>query len=460
MTLRAIALVVAALFLACGGYTARLEAARVGVEVGDLDAALNAIDALVLRAEGGRRPHANDLPLLLLERAAIHQALGDHRSATDDLTAADPMLEVLDLSPDGIGTAATYLFSESKSLYRPPIYEKLMVNMMAIASFLAADNFSAARVEARRILVLTTYFEGTELANHPMLASAYAMAGLAMEMSGERATAARFYIQALEIQPDPTIAQGLLRTAPGTTMARHGAVGLARELLGLREGQELAVPEREAIVIVFSGRAPFRVAERFPIGPLIALIRMDTAYALTGEQQARMNRAIAGDLLTWVNFPSLVVHPSRYGGFSVSAGGRTHVATPLAELSEFALAQWERDRPGIAFAAITRALVRIGAREAIQATGRATDQGGGVGRTVGFIASLATQGALQAADTPDTRTWTFMPGQLSIIRVPVDAGPQPLHISPRGAAGPGATTQRAVVDVPAGERRVVTVRFF
>ncbi len=443
---------------ACGGYSARFAEVRSEVYAGDIVGAVGAVDPLIARAEAGERPYESDYPLLLLERGSLMQAQGMHREAVDDFTAADPLLEVLDLSSDGVGNAATYLWSESRSLYRPPVYEKLMVNVSALASFLALGDFAGARVEARRIGVLTEYFEGTELATHPMVGAANYMAGLAMELGGDDAAAVRFYIDAWHAARPPDLAEAMARLAWGTTLANRPEVAEAREAIGLSSGQAPpAAPAQEVVTIVFSGLAPYREPQHFPVGAIIAWIRLDNAYALSSEQEARLGRAVAEDLLTWVNFPVLVDHENQLERFDVTAGGARTTAEPIANIESFAISQWESDRPGIAFAAIVRALVRIAARETINAVGNAADNGNGVGQAIGFIAGLATQGAMQAADVPDTRTWTMMPAYVSVARMPAEAGASEVRVTGYGL---GASEQRVVqVQVPAGGAAVVTVRF-
>lgn len=443
------------LSVGCGGYAVRLEAVRVSVENDDLPQAAEAIDALILTAEAGESPENRDLPLLLLERAAIRQAMQAHEAAVADLTQADPMLEVLDLSPDRAGDAATYLFSENRTLYRPPVYEKLMVNVMACSSFLAMGRGSSAMVEARRIGTLLDYFEQTELVDHPMLGAAAYVAGMAMEFGDDRASALRFYLDAYRRGDAPGLAHALARTAWGTRFDTDPDVLRARAALGLEDGEApRQAPDDELVTIVFSGLAPYRQPERIPVGMAFAWMRANVAYEL-GANDAAYGRIVAEGLLTWVNFPVLVQQRNVYGRFEVESGGIRATARRVADIESFALRQWELDRPGVAWSAITRAITRVLAREAIQAAGRAA---GGAGQTIGFIAGLAAQGAMQAADTPDTRTWTLMPATMWIARQPRVDDADRVVVTARGA-GYGSEQVLDLRGARAG-RVVRVVRFF
>jgi hypothetical protein len=447
--------IVAIVASGCGGYTQRMEAVRSAVIVGDVESALHNVDAMIAEAEAGKKPYENDLPLLLLERGSLYQARQDHAAAVADFGHADAMLEVLDLTPDRVGAAAEYLWSGSASLYRPPIYEKLMVNVAALASYLALGDTNGARVEARRLGVLLEYFDNTELAGHGMLGAANAMAGLAMELGGDDQSALRFYLAAWEIGDAPGLAESVVRLSEGTTLANNPGVTRAREALGLAPDETIAPREgQEVVAIVFHGLAPSRVPEYLPIGAVVAAFRVDASYNLDPAQEAALARGVAEDLLTWINFPRLVVWENSINALSVHVDGSNVATEMLADVESFALAQWEHDRPGIAFAAVIRAIVRLIAREAVQAVGRAA---GGAGQTIGFLAGLATQGAMQAADQPDTRTWTMMPAYISIARLQVSPGEHTVLIE---GSGKGASDVATLpVSVAEGGTAVVTVRF-
>ncbi|MCB9508229.1 MAG: hypothetical protein H6697_11280 [Myxococcales bacterium] len=443
------ALLLSAACVACGGYAQRLEAARVDVERSALDDAASRLDALVARAEEGRGRAGADLPLLLLERAAIAQGRGDHRQALADLQAADQLLEVLDLSNDRGGQAANYLWSGSRALYRPPVYEKLMVNVLAAASYLALDDRQGARVEARRIGVLLDYFADTPLAEHPMLGGAAFVAGLAMEVGGEVDEAARFYGEAWRLSRSDLARARLGCLTPSAAALRVESVAAARD--GVEQCRPRPEGTGDVVVLAFSGLPPYRIAERLPIGIVFAVMRQDAAYSFGVREQATYDRILAEGLLTWVNFPSLVVRevtsappPARVGGQVVHLSG-------VADVAAFALAEWEADRPGIAFAALTRMITRVLAREAVQAAGGA---GGDTAETVGFLLGLATEGAMQAADTPDTRTWTLMPAAVWATSTSAPVGAVPVQL------GAGPQTASVSVDVRDGATTVAVVRLF
>ena len=387
-------LVVGVLQGCSAGYSGRLDDVRRSIAASDLNAAEAKLSTLLDGSGQVAAAPNEDMPLLLLERASVRQALGQHEAAIADFTDADPMLELLDLTPDGAGSAAEYLFSDDAGIYKLPVYEKLMVNASAMLSYLSANDLPGALVEARRLTILIDYFNGTDLAGHPAIQAASLLAGLAFAAGG-----------------DPTGEK---------LIAESGLMPAGAETDEANDGKGLV------FAVVCSGLAPYRRAERYPIGVVFDAVGRDSRYQLSQEQQAQMAKASAENLLTWVNYPVLVRYPASTSRFNASAGGFSAEATEIADLADFALAQWKSEESAIAWAALTRAITRIIAREAVQAVGDAAGGKNSSTATAFFVLSLITQGVMQAADTPDTRTWNMMPAGISLATLRLPVGEQQL----------------------------------
>jgi uncharacterized protein len=448
------AAVVVAVAGCSGGYAARTADFREAVARHDLGRARAEIDALVAEAAAEESALEAEYPLLLLERSTVALAELDYVLTVNDLNEADGLLEVLDLSPANAEQVGQYLWSDDSGLYRAPAYEKLMVNLVKLAAYLALGDLSGARVEARRLDVLVSYYDSTDLADHPVLATAYHLAGLAMELSGETDRAMRFYLDAWRREPRPLLGEAIARLAPESSLRGRSEVREARELLGLGEGERLERPEQEAIVLLFSGLAPRREAERFPLGLVWGWVT-DGGLRLGPAYKEPWERIRAEQLLTWINFPVLVPQRPAHTLIEVASAHGVALAEELADFEGFALAQWEQERPTLALAALTRAIVRVLARETVQAVGdAATDSD--EGRAAFYVASLLLQAGMQAADVPDTRTWSTMAGHLLLARVPAAAGPQTLEVTASGPAG--SWTGQLDIEIPAGGRRVIALR--
>ena len=416
-------------------YTSRMNVVLAAVHQQQLPTALDEITALIERGAEGRKPESKNLTLLLLERASIYQSLGEHELALRDLRDADQMLEILDLTPQGARNAARYLFSDSATVYHAPIYEKLMVNVAALCSYLHLGNISAANVEARRIAVLGQYFRNAGYEDHPMLGVAWYLAGIASELGGQTGTARRFYQDAINTGDTRGARQALDRLTGA--QPRH---------------------EQELIVIVLSGTGPTKRAERFPLG--IALGWVNDDFPLGREETNIIGGLSAEELLNWVNFPVLEVSPPGWVRWEARIDGRATDVPHLASLTEFALQQWEELRPAIAMSAISRAVTRMATSAAFRGGAMAARSSGSTGGQIAGgllrLGGLIAQGAMQANDIPDTRAWNTIAGDVFVERIRVHAGVQRVSITGTGRAGTYAVTE--TVDIPAGGRAVVVVR--
>jgi len=95
---------------------------------------------------------------------------------------------------------------------------------------------------------------------------------------------------------------------------------------------------------------------------------------------------------------------------------------------------------------IARAIAAEGARAA-------GNEAGGAGALIGLLAALATEGSLVALDKPDTRSWTFLPDQVSVSRTAVSPGRHEMEVTI-----PGVAEARTIsVDVPKAGFAVVVV---
>ena len=98
-------------------------------------------------------------------------------------------------------------------------------------------------------------------------------------------------------------------------------------------------------------------------------------------------------------------------------------------------------------------IVRAAVAEGARAAGKQAKDGAGA--IVGLLAALAAEGAMVAADKPDTRSWTLLPAFVFVARVPVQPGQHRVAIT---AMGSGGREHRDLsVDVKSGGFAVVDV---
>ncbi|MEL6180872.1 MAG: hypothetical protein AAFS10_18070, partial [Myxococcota bacterium] len=211
-----------------------------------------------------------DAPLLLLERAMLLQAQGRHEDAIRDFNAADQVMEVLDLTDDTAAEVGKYLISDDITLYKAPPHEKLLINVMAMISYLAAGDLQGAKVEARRMNVLKRFYANAAEGERSFYSLGSYLAGFTFEAAGDLDEALRYYLEAWERQPRTTL-QGPIRVLSDATGYRSALVEEALQDAPPDVGRPLKEDEGLLLVVVQNGRAPFKVAKRHPVGLFFSL---------------------------------------------------------------------------------------------------------------------------------------------------------------------------------------------
>ena len=94
------------------------------------------------------------------------------------------------------------------------------------------------------------------------------------------------------------------------------------------------------------------------------------------------------------------------------------------------------------------ASVRMIARALIAEGTEAAGKGAGAGGVGGLLMGLAVEGALTAADTPDTRSWVTLPAKIFVTRAEMVPGEHTVTIILSGKGGTKTITKK--INMPAG----------
>ena len=150
--------------------------------------------------------------LMLAERGTVQIAAGLQHQATDDLRAADKMLDVEDMSLDDTmrhtGMPKGYRhgfhmgwFGALNYPYVPRLHERLMVSPLAMIAYLDLGDDGGARVEARRLDVMIDFATRTSPISRALETRAFSgiLAGFAFEQAGELEAACREYRAAFAV---------------------------------------------------------------------------------------------------------------------------------------------------------------------------------------------------------------------------------------------------------------------
>ena len=421
----------------CATHADKILPASQQATVGNYEGAVAALNG-VLRVDS-----ASELPrkwganraLAALDRAVLLQALGRYEDAARDMSAAEERIELIDLTKDPVGSLAKYLYSDSARAYRAPPSERLALNAVNLLNYLARGDLDGAAVEARRFQTMREFLDSESIDDHGVVPFGAYLAGFVFEHLGEGDRALRYYDDALEAGPLPSLARPAARLARAFPYRGTHLEGLISTAAG--PGQ--AAHDAELLVVLSLGRVSHKVAERIPLGAAVGIagtyLSGDTDWLKYGATKV-------------VVYPELVYAPSTLGAPSVVVDGRDVSLDLLVDLEEVVRAEYDQLKPQIIAAAITRMAARAAVAEGLRAAGKQESN------VLGDVLAIAIEGALVGADRPDTRSWIMMPGRILAARVPVSAGDHEVEV--RFDYAPEAT-RRSTIRVDTGGYRAIVV---
>jgi uncharacterized protein len=263
------------------------------------------------------------------------------------------------------------------------------------------------------------------------------LAGFTFERSKQPGEALRFYDEALAKGSSYTNLIEPVRRLSKLDGYRTESI---KKLLASSEGTPDADPDSaELLVVVGYGRVPAKVALRIPIGLALTYGSM----FMSPYQSHQANQLAAQGLVTWINMPSLPKPTRQYIPPTMTLDQSSVPLEAMLSVDTEAVNAWEATKGKMIASAITRLVTRVIAGQvARQATG---------GGTIGMLASLGTQAAMTAADTPDTRSWSTLPARIAVGRVRLPPGQHVVELSADGVR------KRQVVNLSKGGWAVVNL---
>lgn len=445
---RALGLAVAlAAATGCATYSDRTRDARAYADRGDLASAESQLNKLLGTKDSKDLPTKwhKDTALALLERAMVLHAKGDWKLSARDMSTAEKQLELLDIARDGAGQLGKYVFSDSATKYKAPPSEKLVLNAYNLLNYLLQGDLSGARVEAKRFTTMHEYLAAYD-AVHPHGAFGSYLAGFVFEKLGEPEEAIRYYDEALQARPFASLQDPIRRLAPLTSYRseRIDAVLAAMSSAPADpNAAQQAEPPAELLIVASVGRVPYKEARRLPIGAAVGLY----SNYVTGD-----TRVLERSALKVVIYPELVPSRALFETAELRLDGQTVPLEIASDIHGEVVEEYQQIKPKIIGAAISRMIVRAAVAEGARAAGNQSKNGGAL---IGLLAALAAEGAMVAADRPDTRSWTLLPGLVLVTRLQVPPGKHTLTLA---ATGPGGTeTREFTAELKSGGHSVLDV---
>lgn len=455
---------------ACATYSDKTDAMRDSVHAGAYERGLDEVNRVIKVKDPLELPDKwkSETALAVLERGTILHAMQRWDASAHNFQAAEEQLEFLDLtsSADEIGR---YVFSDAATHYRTTPTEKLALNAINLINYLAQGDLNGARIEAKRFTVMRNYLLDYD-PEHAHGAFGSYLAGFVYEREGKVDEALRYYNEALHERELPTLAEPIRRLskrgsftserlqrytgAPATPPAPDTGEAPAptappAEAPAPTEAAPEAAPApapveasdpAEILLVVKTGRVPYKVPRRIPIGAAVGLAG---AY-VTGDTTILEHSAFKV-----VVFPDLEPAGNLFDTASWSIDGVEVQIDLVSDLGVEIAREFDELKPKIIGSAITRMIVRAAAAEGARAAG---NQANGA---VGLISALAVEGAMVALDKPDTRSWTLLPDRVFIGRAQVPPGQH--HVDIRVAGGGGQELRAVELNVGEGGYVVLDV---
>jgi uncharacterized protein len=484
------ALALGAVSPGCATYSDKTEAARAALGRGDYAGSVKQFNKILKVRDSDALPNEwkKNFALVVLERAMVLQAMREYDASATSFSAADKELELLDIARDGAGKLGKYIYSDSATKYKTSPTEKLALNAINLVNYLVQGDLSGAKVEAKRFTVMRTYLRDYDPEHEHGAFGSY-LAGFVHERLGNADEALRYYDEALQERDFGSLAEPIVRLAergsyrgerildylpsdtprvptpeptgpeptapadpvapadaappagegapplqspapPAAGVAQRAAAGAA--VLGSLPSPVHAwvAPGRKALpevlVIAKTGRVPFKVPERIPIGAAIGLAG---AY-VTGD-----TTLLEYGMFKVVVYPELVRPRNLFMDAELRIDGKLVPMDEASDLGGEIAAEYEEIKPKIIGAALTRMIVRAAAAEGARAGGKAAADDSGAAGLVGFLAAAAIEGTMVALDRPDTRSWSTLPNKIHIGRAVVPAGAHTVEVTVLGPGG-------------------------
>jgi tetratricopeptide (TPR) repeat protein len=402
----------------CAGYAEHTRDARSALDRRSPEGALAIYNDALGVSDAKELPEdlGGDNALLILDRAMVLQQLGNYKLSSRDLGVADKQIELLDFSKSALSDVGSYVFSDDTGPYRAPAYEKLMVNTMNMVSYLADENLSGARVEARRLAIMQKHIRDTENTAASLMGPGSYLAGFVFEKSGRADEALRYYDEALEFGNYQSLGPAVVELSKKSSYQ-------TKRLTALQQNAKAPAAEdsAEILTIVNYGRVGARYAKRIPIGLALTY----ASGAMHGNTSQQAHSLAAQGLVTWINYPELGRAQGMADTPAFALGGTWQEMQGALAVDEEARKAYKAVRGRIIASAITRLISRLIAGRAVQAAA-------GKDNPVGLLLNLGTQATLTVTDTPDTRSWATLPARIAFGRVRVKPGEHQVVLRARG----------------------------
>ena len=390
--------------------------------------------------------------LRTMYRGIVAYYAGSYDTAVASLDRAEALAQDR-LTSSGSALAFSTLTNDRVLPYTPSGSERLLLHYYGILAGLSSGNREAAAVEARRMSFILDQLEmqaardgemGDDSARDRLRALLHYLSAVAFEAYGDFENADVSYRRAAAL--DSSIAPPLPSSDSGdvVVLIERGFVDhLAEEnvFVVLSPGEVSTLSEGET-------------ADRIALGALITA-RVMTELALRDEpyhrqqgdrdpygrrQHRRQVRVESHDTASYdeepyvlrVAWPSFRDDGRLYSDIVLAATDSMERAPDLrADVSSAIIADFSEEKAALLARTVIRSVGRFALGEA--AENKADEKSEGLGTLVGILANIGSA----VVERADTRSWHLLPSDISVIRMRLPVGEQPIYAIVDGSGGDG-----------------------
>lgn len=357
-----------------------------------------------------------------LEAAAAYRAAGDYTNSNRHFDAAAGLIDDYEQQAKvKVGHEAGAIMSNQQNLpYEGRAYDKIMLHTYRALNYLALGDTEKARPEiihayqcqqdavdenARRIEKAKEAEEKAKEKEQIDKAKADPKFTTAMDGINKDLEGFKFYAD--YVNPFTVYLDGLYFLYDGS-----GGSDLERSVKSLNRvievcGQNKFVSlDLEAATNAIAGQTP----------PACTYVLFETGQAASLDQ-IRVDIPIIVSKVSYVGaaFPKLVLHDDYVRQLSIKAGDLSETTAPLASMDSIVALDFKNEFPAI----VSKTLVSTIAKAvAAYAVNEAASQQSSLAGLIAKVGTAVTQAAMNIADT---RSWTTLPKEFQVARVPTPA---------------------------------------
>lgn len=387
---------------------------------------------------------SRDEVLYQLNKGMLLRMKGDYAASNEAFETAKKLMSVL-YATSVSETTASFIINDATRAYAGEEYEQVLVDVYKALNYLALGTLDDARVEVLQADVkLRQIAERLKSSHYADDAFARYIAGMIYEQEGEWSDALISYRQAYEAYKKEKV------------YARVGIPPfLKRDLLRLTEREGLT-DENEKYRKEFGIDRWTGADDLAKSGELVFILNNGLAPIL--REQSKGVYDPVSNIAVKIALPYYQSRPVSVARVEISAGGASAASAVVEDIDAIARDSLDAKMPAIVARAVARQVVKVMAAHKAQQAAQHSGNNRDSAALAGLIVGLAMNIANVATERADTRSWTTLPREVQIARLPLPPGQYNLVAKLYNATGDLIATRNfSNLKLQAGDKTYVSL---